>query len=223
MVSEEEVERQQGSFMKERRWCRKTGATTCYTAVETVSVSHGVDFWLSLGLWGYVCTAALLLMTLAGKWILVQRYRPGTHPLFSSFVWRTELVEHLETDVALPVVLGACLGTPFISLWFQLMGAKIGPRAFINTIFLVEPDLITVGRGACINRGVTIQTHLFEDRVMKLDKLKLENSATVGCDSIVLYGAVLHANASLGPQSLCMKGEKLLSGRHLGCPALQIS
>ena len=55
------------------------------------------------------------LVAVAAKWLLVGRVRPGTHPLWSSFVWRDELADTFVETVAAPWFARAVTGTPLLS------------------------------------------------------------------------------------------------------------
>jgi acetyltransferase-like isoleucine patch superfamily enzyme len=64
-----------------------------------------------------------------------------------------------------------------------------------------------------------VQTHLFHDRIMRMDTVTLAAGATLGPHSIVLPGATLGENTTVGPRSLIMRGERVpAGGRWLGNP-----
>ena len=64
------------------------------------------------------------------------------------------------------------------------------------------------------------QTHLFEDRVMKVDHVIIGKRVYMGPRSAVLYGAVVADNAKLGALTLVMKGEFIpAASSWKGCPA----
>jgi hypothetical protein len=94
------------------------------------------------------------------------------------------------------------------------MGCRIGKWVFLETTFFSEFDLVEIGDHANVNFGATIQTHLFEDRVMKADYLRIGEGCTVGNMAVVLYGTHMRRGSSLGPMSLLMKGETLPAGSH---------
>jgi len=75
--------------------------------------------------------------------------------------------------VAEPFLVGALTGTPFVCWYFRLLGAKIGRRVYMETTDLSEFDLVDIGDEAMLNADCTIQTHLFEDRVMKMAVVKI--------------------------------------------------
>jgi non-ribosomal peptide synthetase-like protein len=155
------------------------------------------------------CAIAATAFTIAAKWILVWRYRPCERPLWSTLVWRSELLNALHEHLAEPFLVGALTGTPFVCWYFRLLGAKIGRRVYMETTDLSEFDLVRVGDEAMLNADCTIQTHLFEDRVMKMSTIDLGPRSKVGAGSLVLYDTRIEAGAALGDLSLLMKGETL--------------
>src|SRR5207342_2365052 len=125
-----------------------------------------------------------MAVSTAAKWLLVGRIRAGEHPLWSSFVWRNELADTFVEQLAVPWLAGAALGTPLFSAWMRSMGARIGRGVWFDTYWLPEPDLIEIGDGASINRGCVVQTHLFQDRIMRLDRIRMNAGTTLGPHSI---------------------------------------
>ena len=102
----------------------------------------------------------------------------------------------------------------------RLMGCKIGKWVFLETTFFSEFDLVSIGDHAALNLGSTVQTHLFEDRVMKADYLTIGAGCTLGNMAVVLYSTVMKRGACLGPLSLLMKGETLPeNSRWCGIPS----
>lgn len=146
------------------------------------------------------------------KWLLMGRYRPSEKPLWCGFVWRTELVTALHECLADSWILELCKGTPLLPAFFRLLGSKIGKGVCMETTWLTEYDLISIGDGACLNPDCTLQTHLFEDRVMKMSTVEIGRGSTVGIDAVVLYDTRIEEGASLGDLSLLMKGEVLPAG-----------
>lgn len=57
-----------------------------------------------------------------------------------------------------------------------------------------------------------MQTHLFHDRVMQLDTVRIDAGATLGPHSVVLPAAGIGAGATVGPSSLVMRGEQVPTG-----------
>jgi non-ribosomal peptide synthetase-like protein len=169
------------------------------------------------------CIALLMsLLTIAVvaffKNLLIGGYEPTIKPLWCTYVWLNEVVNGLyETNAA--SAMAPLMGTPFISTCLRLMGCKIGRWVFLESTLFSEFDLVEIGDRASINFGATVQTHLFEDRVMKADHLRIGEGCSVGNMSVVLYGTEMQKGSSLGPLSVLMKGEILPAfSRWFGIP-----
>ncbi|WNO73010.1 Pls/PosA family non-ribosomal peptide synthetase [Streptomyces sp. AM8-1-1] len=159
------------------------------------------------------------LVAIAAKWLLVGRFKAVEHPLWSSFVWRNEVADTFVEVLAVPWLVGASAGTPLMNLWLRGLGARIGRGAWCDTYWLPEADLVSVGSGASVNRGCVVQTHLFHDRIMRMDNVVLGAGATLGPHGIALPGAVIGDRATVGPASLVMRGESVpADSRWLGNP-----
>ncbi|MBA3828996.1 MAG: amino acid adenylation domain-containing protein [Taibaiella sp.] len=151
----------------------------------------------------------MVAIAVVAKWLLVGKYKPKQKPLWSTFVWRNELVNSLCESMAYPYVVNFLLGTPFAPVFFRLMGASFGKKVFMETTELTEFDLVKVKNNVSLNFGCTIQTHLFEDRVMKMSYLHIMDNCTIGAMAVVLYNSEMDQYSSLNGLSLLMKGEVL--------------
>jgi non-ribosomal peptide synthetase-like protein len=157
----------------------------------------------------FLFTALSALLVIGLKWLVVGRYQSGTIPLWNSFIWRTELITGLYEAIIVPGFLFFLLGTPFTPMLLRLLGMNIGRNVYIETTDFTEFDLITIDDNVILDRDSTLQTHLFEDRVMKLGKLHLYPRTQVGSWGMILYDTVLEPDVLIKPMSLVMKGEKL--------------
>ena len=146
------------------------------------------------------------------KWLIVGPIRAGEQPLWSSFVWRTEVSDTFTEMVAAPWFARAAAGTPALAVWLRSLGATIGRGVWCDSYWLPEPDLVTLGEGSTVNRGCVVQTHLFHDRIMSMDTVELEAGATLGPHSVILPAASIGAHATVGPASLVMRGESVPVG-----------
>jgi non-ribosomal peptide synthetase-like protein len=143
------------------------------------------------------------------KWMIMGRYIPFVRPLWSLFVWRVELTNALYEFLATPLVLEPLQGTPFLPWSLRLFGVKLGRRVYIHTTGFIEFDLVEIGDRSALNNDCVLQTHLFQDRILKASGLRVGADCTIGTGSVVLYDSVMRDGAQLGPLSLLMKGESL--------------
>ena len=70
--------------------------------------------------------AVAAAITTIAKWLFVGPIRAGEHPLWSSFVWRTEVADTFTEMVAAPWFANAAAGTPALAMWLRSLGAKVG-------------------------------------------------------------------------------------------------
>lgn len=151
-------------------------------------------------------------VTSVAKWVVVGRIRVGEHPLWSSFVWRTEVSDTFVEMVAAPWFAQSAAGTPALAVWLRTLGASIGRGVWCDSYWLPEADLVRLGDGSTVNRGCVVQTHLFHDRIMSMDVVTLDAGATLGPHSVILPAARIGAHATVGPASLVMRGEEVPVG-----------
>ena len=163
-------------------------------------------------------------LTVLAKWTVIGRYRRGEHALWSLFVWRDELINSMQEQVAGVWFLGIASATPLMSLYLRAMGARIGRRAWIETTAITEFDLVELGDGSAVNRHAVIETHLFHDRLMRIGPAAAGAGSTIGPSSAVLPDAKLGAHTCVGARSVVMRGEELPAGtRWHGAPVVAMS
>jgi non-ribosomal peptide synthetase-like protein len=106
----------------------------------------------------------------------------------------------------------------------RLFGAKIAKNTLLLTTYITEFDLVEVGDKCAINSGVSLQTHMFEDRVMRMSHVRVGPGSTIVQLSVVLYDSEMKAGSQLGNLSLLMKGEVLAEeSKWEGSPAQPMS
>ena len=155
-----------------------------------------------------------ILLIVLLKWIIIGRHRKEEYPLHSTGVWRSEFILDLLTVTISHTVLNMFRGTQVLPAIFRMLGAKIGANCYLDTVYLPEMDLIRVGNNCSINDSATLQTHLFEDRVMKCDALEIRDRVSIGQFGIVLYESVAPRGCTYAPLTLLMKGEQSQELRH---------
>ena len=194
--------------------------------VVSVAIGLGVLALLELMLLGWglgltvLASGVVLLVaggvaaaiTTASKWALVGTIAVREHPLWSSFVWRNEVADTFVEMVAAPWFAVAASGTPALAVWLRSLGTKIGRGVWCESYWLPEADLVELSDGSTVNRGCVVQTHLFHDRIMVLDRVRLEPGATLGPHSVILPAATIGTNATVGPVSLVLRGEYVPAG-----------
>ncbi|KAE9987542.1 hypothetical protein EG327_003786 [Venturia inaequalis] len=153
-----------------------------------------------------------LVFTAAAKWLLIGRYTATEWPLWSSGVWRSEFVTSCYETLCVPLLTKMLAGTPFLAWTFRLFGTRVGARATLLTTDITEHDVVSIGTEAVLNRSASPQTHLFEDRVMKIGRIEVGDGAVMKTYSHALPHSCVGAGGMLGSLSLLMKGEAVPAG-----------
>ncbi len=149
------------------------------------------------------------LFVLAFKWLLLGRYKKRAEPMWTPFVWLSEGVTNMYEGIAVPNFMRYLRGTPWLPVAFNLLGCRIGRGVYMDTTDITEFDCVTIGAHSELNALSCPQTHLFEDRVMKIDHVDIGSKVYLGPRSAVLYSAKVGDNARIGPLTLVMKGEHI--------------
>ena len=158
-------------------------ALTCLLLAAVGSLVQVVSFGVLCAF--FPCLEAVTGLAAAGlvialKWLLMGRYQPGEKPLWSVFVWRTELIaamhEYLANLFLWSYSRARRSSAPSSGCWAQ---RSVGACTSVSTE-ITEYDLVEIGDDACINESATLQTHLFEDRVMKMGRVRVGPGATGG-------------------------------------------
>lgn len=167
-----------------------------------------------------IAACALFGLVVLAKWTIIGRFQPFSRPLWSLFVWRLELVNALYEFLLVPMVLSALRGTPLLPWGERAFGARIGRRVYLDTTGFLEFDLVHIGDRASIDENCVLQSHLFEDRILKASYVDIGANCSVGAFSVVLYDSTMEDGARLDALSLLMKGETLPANtRWAGTPA----
>ena len=180
--------------------------------------------------WGkaiWICVLASTIISLvqlgvgvAYKWLLMGRYRPTVQPMWSWWALRTEAVAVMYWGMAGKALLDLLRGTPFLPVALRLFGVRTGRGVYLDSADITEFDCVTIGDDAVLNNHAVLQTHLYEDRLMKVGRISVGKGVVVGAGSTVLYDTFLGDDARLGPLTLVMKGEEMpASSRFAGAPA----
>ena len=151
----------------------------------------------------------LFLITVILKWTIVGKYKSVKYPMWNYKVWLSEFITSTYEALVVPFFFEYLIGTPWLPFFLKFFGVKTGRRIFLNTTDVTEFDMVTIGDDVAMNAECGPQTHLFEDRVMKIGAIKFGNRVSLGSRAIVLYDSEIGDDVLIEPLSLIMKGETI--------------
>ncbi|MFO1053108.1 MAG: amino acid adenylation domain-containing protein [Planctomycetota bacterium] len=190
-------------------WCGHLASTT----------ATGAALWFVEVPLVTLCAAfGLTLLVLIAKWALLGRVRPGQHVLWSCWCSRWDFLYVVWAMLA-RALLVRISGTLLLNFYLRATGVKIGRRVLLGSGFaqVVDPDMLEFDDGSTVDS--MFQAHSFEDRVLKIDRVRVGRGATLQRSTVVLYGTVIEDGARVTAHSVVMKNERLPARRdHEGVP-----
>ena len=100
--------------------------------------------------------------------------------------------------------------TPF-GVWFlRAMGMRIGRRSFINTEYISDPRLITLGDDVALGGSVRIFAHYGGGGHLVIAPVRVGDGATIG------LGATVMGDVEVGPRATVLPHSVLLPGSRVG-------
>lgn len=197
------------------------GYTVVLNAMPYADAGHWIAVALHLTIAGLLYGVGGFIFIAILKWLFIFRYNKRSQPMWTPFVWASEGITNLYEGLAVPNFMRYLRGTPWLPIAFNLLGSRIGRGVYLDTTDFTEFDCVNIGDYSELNALVCPQTHLFEDRIMKIDHVNIGKRVYIGPRSTVLYSAFVADNVKLGPLTLVMKGESIPANSHWwGCPAI---
>ncbi|MCB9915122.1 MAG: hypothetical protein H6828_08235 [Planctomycetes bacterium] len=174
---------------------------------------------LALGSATVATGAAAVAGIVALKWLLLGRVRPGRHALWSCWCSRWDFLYVAWGQLARGA-LAQLEGTLLLAPVLRAFGVRVGKRVLLGAGFaqVVDPDMLELADDATV--AGLFQAHTFEERVLKIDRVRVGRRATVGAGAVLFYGVDVGEGARVAPHAVASKGERVPPGAAFdGVPA----
>jgi non-ribosomal peptide synthetase-like protein len=171
-------------------------------ALKILAVSFSVAF-------GYFLFGVTLIgLAVFAKNLFGFKIAPGLYRVYSkeSLLWMAYNAMILIVNSAFLDVFRL---SPFQTLFYRLMGAKIGKGVHINTSGLADLSMLEIGDNTLIGGGVALICHASERGFLVLAPTKIGRNVSIGLGSVVLPGCEIGDGASIAPSSLLPRGTKI--------------
>ena len=99
--------------------------------------------------------------------------------------------------------------SPFQTMFYRLMGAKVGNGVIINTAGLADLSMLEIGNNVLIGGGVALICHASERGFLSLKPTKIGNNASIGLSAVIMPDCEIGDGASIAPCSFVPKGTKI--------------
>ena len=166
-------------------------------------------------------TIFIIAVTIAAKWILMGRRKPGNYDWDkSSYCQRWQLFLKLESLRRHCYnghgILGMLTGTHWLVLYFRALGATIGKDCALfagglPSLMLTEPDLLTLGDRVAVD-DASLVGHINTRGKFDLNPLYVGDRSVLRSGSRLLSGARMEADTCLLEHTLVMGGDVVDAG-----------
>ncbi|WUD72824.1 phosphopantetheine-binding protein [Streptomyces sp. NBC_00510] len=186
--------------------------------VDWIAGASGlVDTYLRAIAFGSMTFAAVCVLPIVAKWVLVGRWRPRQIRIWSLSYLRFWCVKTLiRSD---PLVFFH--GSPLYTLYLRALGAKIGRRVTVLSRRVpVCTDLLTIGDDTVIRKDVLFSCYRAESGVIRTGPVTLGKDVLVGEVTVIDIDTVMGDGTQLGHASSLHAGQRVPDGEHWhGSPA----
>jgi non-ribosomal peptide synthetase-like protein len=88
-------------------------------------------------------------------------------------------------------------GTPLMSLYFRLMGAKIGRRVHFRSYNIGAFDLVSIGDDSGLGDATALLAYTMENGILRLGPVTDGQRRHVGASSVLQPGTIMEDDSSL--------------------------
>jgi acetyltransferase-like isoleucine patch superfamily enzyme len=170
---------------------------------------------LSLGLGWFVFGMTLMAVVSLYNKILPTRMRPYKGSFYSVETIPWFLHNGLFYLVRYTFLPFATL-TPFGVCFLKAMGMKIGRHAFINTEYISDPALLTIGDDVVMGGSVRICAHYGGGGKLVIAPVSIGDRATLGLGCTILGDVTIGDGAVILAESVVLPGSRVGAGETWG-------
>ncbi len=186
-----------------------------FLAVTTGAMASAPAVWI-VAVMVFGAVPAMFALSVVSKWLIIGRYKPGKYPVWGFYYFRWWLASRLQALSGI----GFFAGTPIMSLYYWLMGTKIGRNCIIDTPLCVTFDLVTIGDDTCIGAETQLLGYRVEDGMLILGTVEIGSRCFVGIHSALGLNTRMGDDARLDDLSLLPDGQVMGAGEtRRGSPA----
>lgn len=150
----------------------------------------------------------LILSSVVIKWAVIGRYREGAYPIGGSYYLRWWFVTRYQALSGT----GFLSGTPLLSLYFRLMGAKVGKGCVLDSALCGCFDMIEIGSGTCIGNETQLLGSRVEGGYLKIGRVSIGENCYIGIHSAFGLNTEMGDRTRLDNLSLLEDGASIPSG-----------
>ena len=204
-----------------------TPAVMAYERLSVLSAGwpapwHAVAVGISLVLCYYIFGFCLIIVAPALNLLLGGRLKAWRGPQVSAGALRWYVHATLTLLPRLTFLELIC-ATPYLNLFYRLMGMKIGRGVTINTTAIADPSLIELGDKATLGGSCSIMGHYAQGGFLVVSPTRIGARATIGLRAIIMGGVTVGERAKVLAGSFVLPKTVIPDGETWGgIPAVKV-
>ncbi len=169
---------------------------------------------------GFAIWPSWLFLSIALKWAVIGRFKPGRYPVWGLYYFRWWLVTRFQALSWSDMF----VDTPLMSLYYRAMGAKIGKNTNIGTPICAAFDLVSIGNNTSIGPETHILGYKVEDGWLVLGSIEIGNDCYIGTHCSLGIDVCMKDQSRLEDLSVLSDGAMLKSSEvSRGSPAKPVA
>lgn len=153
--------------------------------------------------------------------LLGWRTAPGLQARVADYEWPLlDWGRYLVMTHLVRVLAGAVFrSTPMWGMYLRLNGARVGRGAWVNSLGLMDHNLLDIGDHTVIGSDAHVAGHIVEGGVLRTAPVRLGRDVTIGIGSVIEIGVTVGDGAQVGALSVVPKHARLEPGVvYVGAP-----
>lgn len=192
-----------------------------WTAASPTWIQN-LSFGISLVAGFFMYGVTLLFMAPLMNFLLRAKIQTWRGPYYSaeSFKW---FIHNALTYLPRFTFLEFVTPSPLSNLFYSMMGMKIGRGVVINTSWISDPGLISIGDKTTIGGSATIVAHYGQGGLLVISPVQIGERCTIGLKAVIMGGVTIGDGAKVLPLSVVMPNTVIPAGETWGgVPACKI-
>ena len=146
------------------------------------------------------------------NWILPFRVKPfrGSYFSLQSVPW---YIHNALTYIVRYTFLEFVTPTPINTLFYRMMGMKIGKHVHINTTNISDPGLIEIGNYVTIGGSAHIIAHYGQKGYLVLSRTKIGDGVNVGIKATIMGDVEIGPGAMIAPHEVVLPKSRIPAKR----------
>ena len=200
-------------------------ALLAWLAAATAGLVRAVVLLCALGP-AYVIFAVIFMVLSALAMRLLRWRTPADANMrISRMEWPLlDWARYLASAHVVRIIAGQVLrATPLWTVYLRLNGARVGRGVYVNSLEVMDHNLLQFGDGVVIGAGAHLSGHTVEAGIVKTGGVQLGRGVTIGVGSVIGIDVVVGTGTQVGALSLVPKHARLSEGAiYAGIPVQRI-